>query len=159
MAYTKVCKICGESFESDSRNTIYCSDNCSKRGRKKAYRARKMKHINAVRRGDDKEIENLITTAYHLARDVAKMCLIKKCSCTDPDHICDGDLCVHHKDHDVFNNHPSNLIWVCEKAHNMIHSEEEDCSIDNEIKSWVTIRKQAEIRERNRAKQIAKNNS
>lgn len=158
MAYTKVCKICGESFESDSRNTIYCSDNCAKRGAKKAYRARKMKHVNAVRRGDDKEIENLITAAYHLARDVAKMCLIKKCAYTDTDHVCEGELHVHHKDHDVFNNHPSNLMWVCEKAHNIIHSEEEDCSIDNEIKSWVVIRKQAEIRERNHAKQIAKNN-
>lgn len=159
MAFTKTCKICGESFESDSRNKIYCSDKCAKRGAKKAYRSRKMKHINAVRRGDDKEVENLITAAYSLSRDVAKLCLIKKCSCTDKDHVCEGDLCVHHIDHDIFNNHPSNLMWVCEKAHNEIHAGEEDCSMRDEIKAFITIRKQAEARERNLAKQIAKNNS
>ena len=158
MAFTKTCKICGATFESDARNTIYCSDKCAKKGAKKAYRSRKMKHINAVRRGDDKEVENLITAAYHLSREVAKLCLIKKCSCTDPDHVCEGELHVHHIDHNPLNCHPSNLMWVCEKAHNAIHSEEEDCSIDNEVKAWVTIRKQAEIRERNVAKQNAKNN-
>ena len=153
MSFTKTCKICGSTFESDARNTIYCSDKCAKRGAKKAYRSRKMKHINAVRRGDDKEIENLISAAYKLSREVAKMCLIKKCSCTDKDHVCEGELHVHHKDHDPFNCDPSNLIWLCEKAHNEIHSQEEDCSIESEIKAYVTIRKQSEIRERNLKKQ------
>ena len=37
MAYSKTCKICGKSFESDSKNTVYCSDKCAKRGAKKAY--------------------------------------------------------------------------------------------------------------------------
>ena len=153
MAFNKKCKICGKDFESASRNAVYCSDKCAKRGAKKAYRSRKMKRINAIKRGDDKEIKALITSAYKLSRAVAKMCLIKKCLCVDSDHICDGELHIHHKDHNPFNCHPSNLMWVCEKAHNAIHSEEEDCSIDSEIKSWVTIRKQAEIRERNKAKQ------
>lgn len=159
MSFTKTCKICGSTFESDARNTIYCSDKCAKRGAKKAYRSRKMKHINAVRRGDDKEIENLISAAYKLSREVAKMCLIKKCSCTDKDHVCDGELHVHHKDHCVLNCHPSNLVWLCEKAHNQIHSQEEDCSIESEIKAYVTIRKQSEIRERNLKKQIEKQKS
>ena len=51
---------------------------------------------------------------------------------------------------------PSNLRWLCEKAHHEIHNQEEDCSIREEIKAFVTIRKQEEIRERNRIKQIAK---
>ena len=153
MSFTKTCKICGSTFESDARNTIYCSDKCAKRGAKKAYRSRKMKHINAVRRGDDKEIENLVSAAYKLSREVAKMCLIKKCSCTDKDHVCDGELHCHHKDHNPLNCHPSNRVWLCEKAHNQIHSQEEDCSIESEIKAYVTIRKQSEIRERNLKKQ------
>ena len=153
MAYSKTCKICGKAFESESRNTIYCSDKCSKRGAKKAYRSRKMKHINAVRRGDDKEIEGLIAAAYKLSRDVAKMCLVKKCACTDTNHVCDGELHCHHIDHNPLNCHPSNLIWLCEKAHNEIHAIEEDCSIMDELKAYVTIRKQSEIRERNAAKQ------
>ena len=153
MAFQKKCKICGNEFESDSRNTIYCSDKCAKRGAKKAYRSRKMKHINAIRRGDDKEIESLIKSAYKLSRDVAKMCLYKKCMCTDKDHVCEGELQVHHIDHCVWNNSPQNLVWLCEKAHKEIHSNEEDCSIMDETKAYVTIRKQNEIRERNKLKQ------
>ena len=153
MSYTKTCKICGNTFESESRNTIYCSDKCAKRGAKKAYRSRKMKHINAVRRGDDKEVENIISAAYKLSREVAKLCLIKKCSCTDKDHVCEGELHVHHIDHCIWNNSPQNLQWLCEKAHHKIHSQEENVSIIEEIRAFITIRKQEEIRERNLIKQ------
>ena len=44
-------------------------------------------------------------------------------------------------------------MWVCEKAHNEIHTQKEDCSVVDEIKVYVTIRKQAEIRKRNAEKQ------
>ena len=153
MMYTKICKICNCSFESDSKNKMYCSDKCAKRGAKKAYRSRKMRHINAVRRGDEKEIDNLIAIARKLARDIAKLTLIKKCSCKDKDHICSGELVVHHINHDCFNCHPSNLMWLCEKAHHELHATEEDVSKIDEIRSFITIRKQAEIRERNLIKQ------
>lgn len=152
MVYKKICKICGIEFESESHNAVYCSDKCSKKGAKRAYRSRKMKHINAVRKGDDKEIEIAIQQSYKLARCIAKLLLHKKCSCTEQNHICDGDLVVHHIDHCIWNNSPSNLMWLCEKAHKEIHSNEEDCSILDEAKAYVTIRKQAEIRERNSAK-------
>lgn len=155
MAFQKTCKICGNTFESESRNTIYCSERCAKRGAKKAYRSRKMKHINAVRRGDDKEIESIIKSAYNLSREIAKLTLHKVCSCTDENHICSGELQVHHIDHDPFNMHPSNLMWVCEGAHAKIHASEEDCSTVDEIKAYITIRKQAEIRKRNAEKQSA----
>lgn len=158
MAFTKKCKICGTTFESGSRNTVYCSDKCAKRGAKKAYRSRKMKHINAVRRGDSKEIEGLIAAAYKLSRDVAKMCLVKKCACTEANHVCDGELHCHHIDHCVWNNSPQNLQWLCEKAHREIHNNEEDCSIIKEVKAFITIRKQAEIRERNLIKQREREN-
>ena len=156
MTYTKTCKICGCTFESEARNTRYCSEKCAKRGAKKAYRSRKMKHINAVRRGDEKEIENLITSARALSREVAKLCLVKKCACKDPDHVCEGSLVCHHIDHNPLNMDPSNLMWLCEKAHNEIHTQEEDCSVNDEISAYITIRKQAEIRERNLAKQNEK---
>lgn len=156
MAYSKTCKICSKEFESSSKNAVYCSDKCAKRGAKKAYRSRKIKHINAVRRGDDKEIELLITSAYKLSRAVAKMCLHKKCMCSDKDHVCHGELHVHHINHNPFHCHPSNLIWLCEKAHHDLHATEEDCSINDEIKAFITIRKQEEIRERNLTKQMSK---
>lgn len=158
MGYQKVCKICKKEFESDARNTMYCSDKCAKRGAKRAYRSRKMKHINAVRRGDDKEIETLITAAHKLSREVAKMCLHKKCSCSDKDHVCEGELHVHHKNHCVWDNSPQNLQWLCEKAHRELHNSEEDCSIIDETKAFITIRKQAEIRERNLIKQKKREN-
>lgn len=155
MAFTKKCKICGNEFESEARNTVYCSEKCAKRGAKKAYRSRKMKHINAVRNGDEKEIENLITAAYKLSRDVAKMCLPKICTFADDEsHICDGELQVHHKNHLVWDNRPQNLQWLCEKAHHEVHSQEEDVSIIDEIKAFITIRKQAEIRVRNAKRQM-----
>jgi predicted nucleic acid-binding Zn ribbon protein len=153
MTYSKTCKICGKAFESDSKNAVYCSDKCAKRGAKKAYRSRKMKHINAVKRGDDKEIEALITSAYKLSRDIAKMCLHKKCMCTDKDHVCSGELHVHHKNHIIWDNRPQNLQWLCEKAHHEIHNQEEDVSIIEEIRAFITIRKQEEIRERNLIRQ------
>jgi hypothetical protein len=112
-----------------------------------------MKHINAVKRGDDKEIEALITSAYKLSRDIAKMCLHKKCMCTDKDHVCSGELHVHHKNHIIWDNRPQNLQWLCEKAHHEIHNQEEDVSIIEEIKAFITIRKQEEIRERNLIRQ------
>lgn len=156
LAYSKNCKICDKAFESDSKNTTYCSDKCAKLGAKRARRSRKMKRINAIKRGDDKEIEALITSAYKLSRTVAKMCLHKKCMCADKDHVCSSELHVHHIDHCVFNMNPSNLVWLCEKAHHELHATEEDCSINDEIKAFITIRKQAEIRERNKSKQLSK---
>ena len=45
------------------------------------------------------------------------------------------------------------------KAHREIHSKEEDCSVIDEIKAFVTIRKQAEIRKRNADKRNESNES
>lgn len=153
MPFTKICTICGNEFESVSNNTKYCSDKCAKRGAQKAYRSRKMKHINAVKRGDDKAIKQLMTDAYRLSRGIAKLCLFKKCMCNKPGHICEGELQVHHRNHLIWDNRPQNLQWLCEKAHHEIHRQEEDVSIIDEIKSFITIRKQEEIRERNKLKQ------
>jgi len=153
MSFTKICTICGNEFESASNNTKYCSDKCAKRGAKKAYRSRKMKHINAVKHGDDKAIKQLMTDAYRLSRAIAKLCLFKKCMCNKPDHVCEGELQVHHRNHNPFDARPENLCWLCEKAHRELHNNEEDCSIIDETKAYITIRKQEEIRERNKLKQ------
>src|SRR5574344_1838353 len=148
--YKKICKSCGNTFESESCNTLYCSDKCAKKGAKKAYRSRKMKHINAVRRGDDKELETLISIARKVSQEVANLCICKVCGCKDKNHICDGDQGCHQIDHNVFNIDPSNLIWLCEKAHHEIHSTEEDCSVIDEMKSYIVILKQSDIRKRNK---------
>lgn len=50
-------------------------------------------------------------------------------------------------------------IKIDMKAHREIHNKEEDCSLIDEIKAFITIRKQAEIRERNAAKRNESVNS
>lgn len=154
MTFKKICKICNSEFESEYNNTLYCSDKCKKRAYKKAYRRRKMKHINAVKRGDESEIKALITQAYKLAHDAAKLLLPKYCSyCNfDKNHICNGSLVIHHIDHNILNNSPNNLMWLCEKAHHEIHNNEEDCSIINELKAYITIKKQLLIHKKNKGK-------
>lgn len=153
MTFTKVCKICNKEFESESRNTSYCSDKCAKRGAKKAYRRRKMKHINSPTYKDDKEIMKLVSKARAVSREIATAFLPIKCSCTDPNHECDGELQCHHIDHNPFNMHPSNLRWLCTKAHAALHAKEEDCNILEEMKAFAKIKEQAEIRARNKEKQ------
>lgn len=153
MSYQKTCKICGKGFESDSRNTRYCSEQCAKRGAKKAHRRRKIKAINRASYASDKELNQIVQRAYKLSRDIAIMFLEQKCSCNDPDHVCDGDLEVHHIDHNPFNMQISNLRWLCKKAHSQLHSQEEDCDFLAELKSYKLIKEQSEIRSRNKVRQ------
>lgn len=151
--FHKTCKICGCSFDSDARNKVYCSDECAERGKKKATSKRKR---NAARRKEyssDKEVILLINKARALSREIATMLIPMKCSCKSKGHVCDGDLECHHIDHNVFNMHPSNLCWLCKKAHAEVHAAEEDCDMVGEIKAYVKIKEQADIRSRNKAKQ------
>lgn len=48
---------------------------------------------------------------------------------------------------------PSNLRWLCVKAHAELHSQEEDVDLLNELKAYTTIKEQTEIRERNLERQ------
>lgn len=156
MSYIKTCKICGKEFESESRNTRYCSDKCSKRGAKRAYRSRKMKAINKSTYASDKEINQIVQRVYKPSRELAEMFLPKECTCDEPNHVCDGQLEVHHIDHDPTHLNPSNLKWLCKKAHAQLHSMEEDCDFLGELKAYRTIKEQKEIRDRNRIKQESK---
>lgn len=149
MTYTKCCKICHSEFTTEARNKLYCCEKCAQKAAKKAYRARQKKKQIQLNNCDDNQFESIIRQAYSLSQNVATMFLPKVCSCKDHDHVCEGELVVHHIDHNVFNTQVSNLCWVCEKAHNEIHNEEEDCSIRDELKAYLTIKEQAEKRIRN----------
>ena len=150
MAYQKTCVICGNSFESESRNTRYCCEACAAKGAKKASRRRKLKSIRSESYASDKEINQLVQRAYTLSREIATMFIPKECSCTDHGHVCEGDLECHHIDHNPFNMHPSNLRWLCKKAHAELHSREEDCDFMGELKAYKLIKEQKEIRGRNK---------
>lgn len=149
MTYTKRCKICGNEFETESRNKVYCCEKCAQRAAKKAYRARQKKKQAQLVKGDDQQFESIIRQAYSLSQNVATMFLPKVCSCKDPNHVCEGELVVHHINHNVFNTQVSNLCWVCEKAHNEIHNNEDDCSIRDELNAYMVIKQQTEIRIKN----------
>lgn len=153
MCYLKSCKICGCEFESEARNTQYCV-NCKIKATKKSESKRKRRVQIATRTDEEKEINSVLQKAYKLSREVAELCLPKKCSCTEKGHICDGELHLHHKDHNPLNIQIDNLCWVCEKAHKSIHSNEEDCDFEKELKSYIFIKEQFDIRERNKTKHI-----
>lgn len=140
MSYQKVCKICKKEFESDARNTMYCSDKCAKRGAKRAYRSRKMKHMHSASYATDKDISKIVKKAYCLSREIASMFLVRKCDCPDCTRECASELEVHHIDHNPFNMDPSNLKWVCKKEHARIHSNEHDCDFPNELKAYLGIK-------------------
>ena len=140
MTYKKVCKICKKEFESDSTSKKYCSEKCAKQGAKRSYRSRKMKHIRSVNYPTDKLISKMINKAHVLAREVAELFRAKMCTCLDEDHVCEGALEVHHINHNVFDNDPSNLRWLCKKAHAKIHSQEEDCNVPDELKAFLKIK-------------------
>lgn len=150
---TKVCKICNKPFETESPNKQYCSEKCSKRAAKKAYRSRKMKHIMSKDYNLDKEIAQLNNRAHTLSRDLAKMFIPYKCASSEEGHICEDDLECHHINHDPFDCRISNLQWLCKKAHAQIHSKEHDCDIVAELKAYKTIKDQYDIRELNRKSQ------
>ena len=158
MAYQKTCQICSKAFESESRNTRYCCEACAARGAKKAHRRRKLKAIRSEGYASEKEINQLIQRAYTLSRDIAKMFIPQECSCTDSDHVCEGELECHHIDHNPLNMAPSNLRWLCKKAHAELHSKEEDCDFMGELKAYKLIKEQADIRTRNKSKRENKDN-
>lgn len=147
MSFTKTCKICGCEFESEARNTRYCSDKCAKRAAKKAAKKRKVKKDENY--NETVELDRLICKAYALSREIAEMFVPKICACTEEHECCDEFEC-HHKDHNPFNMAPSNLQWVCKNGHVAIHSSEEDVDIYSELKAYAVLKQQAEIRERNR---------
>lgn len=156
MTFHKTCKICGNEFESESRNKSYCSDKCAKRGAKKAAKRRKMKSNFSEEHATEKSLDKLVQRAYVLSREIAIALIPQKCSCTDPNHVCDKELQVHHIDHNPLNMSPSNLRWLCVKAHAELHSQEEDVDLLNELKAYATIKEQTEIRERNLERQRKK---
>lgn len=128
--FDKICKNvkCGKEFKSTSRNQRYCSDECCEYCQK--VNTKKMQSRKRRRREYDKnkEINRMLSKSYSLAHQVAEEFGIPKvCECVlrgDDLHEnpCSGELQLHHKDGDPFNNSPMNLGWFC----NHHHAEEDE---------------------------------
>lgn len=126
MDYQKKCKYCGKEYVSTSRNSRYCSEECCSnaqilRRKKNKVRKRKRKEYS-----ENREINRGLTIAYSLAHKVVELFKFPdKCMCSELGFLeeeCSGDLEIHHKDLNPFNNSPDNLIRLCKKHHAMLHS-------------------------------------
>lgn len=115
--FQKVCKHCHKPFESESRNTRYCSDSCAKK--RQAYIKSSRKRYREIA-----PVERVRVAAHTLAVRVCQLEIemnIRKSGCA-----CCGateNLQCHHKDLNWLNNSPSNLVMLCNSCHSKTHSE------------------------------------
>ena len=151
MVYLKTCKLCGCAFESEARNTRYCSEACKAKASKKTAAKRKRRIAKQELTGKAKDTDLLIQKAYKLSREVAEAFLPKVCKCGRC-HDENTELFVHHIDHNVMNMQPSNLVWLCQEAHTDIHTVEADIDLTAELNAYTVIKEQVETRARNAAK-------
>lgn len=135
MAYKKKCVYCGADYESESRNQRYCSEECCQKAQEKNYKQKKTRARKRREYDRNKEINRGLSQAYSLAHRVAELWKIPMvCTCVlegqdiekDP---CSGDLELHHKDGNPFNNAPWNLGWYCNHHHSVVHTQMEDINV------------------------------
>lgn len=120
--YDKKCVYCETPYQSPSRNKRYCSDECCAKAQVKR------KSINKARKRRKKEYDQnaeamrLTSAAYrvtHLIMDY--LGIPEECTC-DLEHECEGPLERHHKDGNVLNNSPWNLMYTCRKGHELMQA-------------------------------------
>lgn len=123
--YTKSCVYCHETYTSESRGQRYCSPECCEKAQE--VNKKKTKHRRAKRKEyhENREINVALSTAYSLAKRVAKLYYIpESCGCErlGLEGKCTGELELHHRDFNPFNNHPDNLVWLCKSHHAAVHN-------------------------------------
>ena len=112
----KLCKICGREFLPTNPRNVICSDDC----RDKYYRN---KGLNKTYRNGE-----YIPTGYHqekehnnnwkggvMYRHLVTIDKCEKCGSTE-------NLLVHHKDFNHSNNEICNLMVLCKRCHQNLHS-------------------------------------
>lgn len=108
MAYKKTCRHCGKEFESEARNTKFCSEECQKRKARKIKQRRK--EYNETR-----EAQRMVAACYSLARRVAEEFV------PIPEDFRGLKIEVHHRNGNIFDNRPENLEWVTIDLHKIRH--------------------------------------
>lgn len=104
--YTKVCKKCSDTYETNSRGSRYCSDLCGKIYRR-ATKKRREEYAEHSQ-------EAIIKVGSHkTARLVAELHHVKECVQCQTEEL----LEVHHKDGNYLNNSPDNLEFRCKEHH------------------------------------------
>lgn len=119
--FNKLCAYCGREFQSESRNTRYCSKECCDKAQKRKTKVNKAREVRRRRYDQTREIQLLLATSYRAAERMAFLTLEKKCACNGLIEK-DGPLELHHKDGNPLNNSPSNLVWLTKSKHAKLHT-------------------------------------
>ena len=122
--YKKICKneTCGKEFEHPSRSTRYCSEVCSSEANKRRLAVNKKRKRGREVYYATQDIQKYMTNCYKVASMTAELFELEKCNCSycrDKEEV---DYELHHKDSLIWNNNPSNLIWLCKKRHHVVHA-------------------------------------
>lgn len=126
--YKKKCVYCGKEYESTSRNSRYCCQECCDKAQIKNKKVKKTRARKRKEYDENKEINRALTKAYALAHAVADLYQIPKvCCCADEN--CKGPLELNHKDLDPFNNEPWNLEYRCKSHHKAWHDTQGDVNM------------------------------
>lgn len=107
--YTKKCVHCKKEYQSSSRGQRFCSPECQQKHTKKVAHQREV----TAKQG---EVTKLTSRAYALSHAVAELLIPK------PEGWTKEGWRLHHKDLNVLNCSPDNLIWVPHKEHEEMHS-------------------------------------
>ena len=132
--YSKVCKYCGKEYTSTSRNQKYCCQECSDKAQKKNKAIKKKRARRRKEYDENREINQALSAAYSLAHKVADLYMIPKvCGCGSYDCCdgeCEGELQLHHRDFNPFNNHPKNLVYLASNHHAQVHADAKDSAVN-----------------------------
>lgn len=138
--YKKICKFCGKEFEHSSKGTRYCSIECQTKVNKRRLSRIKRLKIRRQSYTDQKEIMRLEARVYKLMDTISSIFLLPK-ECSMKDDTCSETLHWHHRDMNLLNNSPTNLMCLCTKHHSEVHSK---------LKSFNTVKvlKECSLNER-----------
>lgn len=133
--YHKTCKCCGKEFESEARNTRYCSQACcdkmQKVGKAKAKKCAKRRKAY----DEDKELQRLIGRAYSLTQAIGE--LLPK-----PDDFSEETYELHHGLCDPFNMNPLQLFWAKKGDHERYH---QSLPVTTTITLWKELLRNPEV--------------
>lgn len=119
--YNKICVLCGREYQSTSRGQRYCSDTCCEKAQKRKTKVNKARQVRRRRYNETREIQLALSATYKVAERVAFLSLKKECAAGGDPNV-EGPLELHHKNGIVFDNRPSNLVWLTKSKHAKLHT-------------------------------------
>jgi len=120
MVFNKVCKMCGQEFQHKSKNKRYC-EFCAGVAKNFTKKVRKVKKRRRKKYDETKTIQRIVARAYDLSKLVSDFFYPENICAYDSEE-CGGNIECHHRDGNIFNNSPENLVKLCTNHHKLEHS-------------------------------------